>query len=287
MALQELDHRRRRTLEVFAEVGGQADLADRADAMRHHDERMRPPAGGSIEPGGAACGSRSEGEVFSLIHCASVRSRGPRNDSTSAIRMGARNTTKVRRTPAQSRSRATVDAILTATTYVLAERGFAGATSNRIAKRAGVNVATFYRYFPNKDALVGALIEREARATLEVVDAALAETRGQSLEAAIRALFSAMLGHQHLDPRAHRELVEQVGRSGRLATLRELERDIGGRLQTLIAAHGRSADPAVTAFVVLHAAEALVHAILFLRSPEIDRAAATRSAIEMIVGFLT
>lgn len=59
-----------------------------------------------------------------------------------------------RRKPRQSRSRATVDAILQATAQVLVRDGYQKATTNRIAERAGVSVGTLYQYFPNKDALV-------------------------------------------------------------------------------------------------------------------------------------
>ena len=54
----------------------------------------------------------------------------------------------------QARSIATVAAIVEAATYILAREGMAGFTSNKVAERAGVNVASFYQYFPNKEALL-------------------------------------------------------------------------------------------------------------------------------------
>lgn len=54
----------------------------------------------------------------------------------------------------QSRSIATVAAIVEAATYILTREGMAGFTSNKVAERAGVNVASFYQYFPNKEALL-------------------------------------------------------------------------------------------------------------------------------------
>lgn len=70
------------------------------------------------------------------------------------------------RVPSQARSKRTVEAILRATTQVLTERGYAGTTSNHIARRAGVSVASFYEYFEDKDAAITAVTER-------VVDAAV------------------------------------------------------------------------------------------------------------------
>jgi AcrR family transcriptional regulator len=46
------------------------------------------------------------------------------------------------------------DAITTATTALLGERGFAGLTIEAIARRAGVARATIYRRWPNLDALL-------------------------------------------------------------------------------------------------------------------------------------
>jgi AcrR family transcriptional regulator len=62
--------------------------------------------------------------------------------------------------PTQERSRATVDAIVTACTWLLAERGYAGVTTNRIAERAGVNISSLYEYFPGKEAVVTRVAER-------------------------------------------------------------------------------------------------------------------------------
>lgn len=54
----------------------------------------------------------------------------------------------------QSRAVATVEAIVEAAAYILAERGATGFTTNRVAERAGVNIASLYQYFPNKEALL-------------------------------------------------------------------------------------------------------------------------------------
>jgi AcrR family transcriptional regulator len=203
--------------------------------------------------------------------------------------VSARNTTRTRRTPAQSRSQATVDAILEATAWVLADRGFARATTNRIAEVAGVNIATLYRYFPNKDALLGALIDREAKATLEHVARALKACEDAPLEEAVRLLLHATIEGHRLDPRVHRELVEQIGRSGRIPALRAIEEDIAARLLAYLrrrtAREGWN-DATVSAFLALHAGEALVHAILFSRPPSVTREEAVEGAVRMLVGAL-
>ena len=64
-----------------------------------------------------------------------------------------------RKRPKQARSSRLVEAILQAAVRVLEREGAAGFTTVRVAERAGVSVGSLYQYFPNKEALVGALIE--------------------------------------------------------------------------------------------------------------------------------
>jgi AcrR family transcriptional regulator len=53
-----------------------------------------------------------------------------------------------------------MDAILQAATQVLLASGFENMSTTRIAERAGVSVGSFYQYFPNKQALLAALVHR-------------------------------------------------------------------------------------------------------------------------------
>jgi AcrR family transcriptional regulator len=62
--------------------------------------------------------------------------------------------------PSQRRSQETFDALVDACTGLLPERGYAGTTTNHIARRAGVNIASLYEYFPGKDAVVAQVAEK-------------------------------------------------------------------------------------------------------------------------------
>jgi len=115
-----------------------------------------------------------------------------------------------RKTPRQDRSRATVEALLEATADILGRDGYAGLTTNRIAERAGVNIASLYQYFPNKDAIVAELRRRhgaEQRAGLRRV---LAERTDHSLEGTIRALVAVGVGGHARSPRLQRALAEEM-----------------------------------------------------------------------------
>src|SRR5262247_3195924 len=64
-----------------------------------------------------------------------------------------------RKRPVQERSRSTVDVILEAAAQVLERDGYAAATTDLIAERAGVSIGTLYQYFPNKDSILLALTQ--------------------------------------------------------------------------------------------------------------------------------
>ena len=67
---------------------------------------------------------------------------------------------KPRKTAQQARSAVTIEAILTATVQVLLAGGVGRLTTTRVAERAGVSVGTLYQYFPNKQALLFAILLR-------------------------------------------------------------------------------------------------------------------------------
>jgi AcrR family transcriptional regulator len=65
-----------------------------------------------------------------------------------------------KKVPSQRRSRDTYEALIEACTRLLPERGYAGTSTNHIAERAGVGVASLYEYFPGKDAIVAQVADR-------------------------------------------------------------------------------------------------------------------------------
>lgn len=75
-----------------------------------------------------------------------------------------------RKKPQQRRSRVTIDTIFEATIQVLLANGLDRITTVQIADRAGVSVGSLYQYFPNKRALLAAVVKRHVG---EVVDATI------------------------------------------------------------------------------------------------------------------
>jgi AcrR family transcriptional regulator len=86
-----------------------------------------------------------------------------------------------RKKPLQKRSLATFEAILTAAAHILEERGLAGFNTNVVAERAGVSIGSLYQYFPSKDAILVALMERSFVAFSEDLSEAIDGAPGDSL----------------------------------------------------------------------------------------------------------
>lgn len=80
------------------------------------------------------------------------------------------------RIPAQPRARATFAKILDASISILAEDGLGALNTNRIAEVAGVNIATLYSYFANKESILAYLATR------------FEETRAESIEERAKTL---------------------------------------------------------------------------------------------------
>src|ERR1700756_3303158 len=100
--------------------------------------------------------------------------------------MARKPLTKPRKNASQDRSRATVEVLVEATARILVKEGFDRASTNRIAETAGVSIGSLYQYFPGKEALVAAVIDRHNDELMEIVSAALAQVASQPPETAIR-----------------------------------------------------------------------------------------------------
>ena len=118
-----------------------------------------------------------------------------------------------------------VETLLDATARVLVREGYDRASTNRIAAVAGVSVGSLYQYFPNKEALVAALVARHNRETLQLVRDALKKVTSSDLKTAMRELVKAAVDAHLVDPALHRIFADQVPRMGQLAKIEALQRE--------------------------------------------------------------
>jgi AcrR family transcriptional regulator len=162
-----------------------------------------------------------------------------------------------RKEPRQRRARATVDAILFAAAHILKSEGFAAATTNRIAEKAGVSVGSLYQYFPNKEAIVAALSERYHDWYDECVRAEIERGRGLPLREGMRQAVERIVAMNALDPALHEQLAHPVPDHDRAAMqqfIAEMRAYLGDHAQEL-----GLPDPELTSFIAVRALEAVIH----------------------------
>jgi AcrR family transcriptional regulator len=205
--------------------------------------------------------------------------------------MARRPLTNPRKQASQERSRATVNALVEATARILVREGFDAASTNRIAALAGVSVGSLYQYFPSKEALVAAVIERHHREIMQVVRGALAEVASQPLEPAIRKLVAVAIEAHRVDPKLHRVLTEQIPRTGRLENVETFSRQNYALFRAYLEDHRdevRAMDMGLAAFVCVTSIEALTHtAVLHHHYLSNDAMAAlVDEAARLVVGYL-
>jgi len=207
-------------------------------------------------------------------------------------RMARRPLTNPRKHASQERSRATVDALIEATARILVREGFEKASTNRIAREAGVSIGSLYQYYPSKEALVAAVIDRHNQQRMQVVRDALAEVAALPVENAVRRLAAVAIEAHRIDPKLHRVLTEQIPRTGRLKDVEAFSRETHALVQAYLEAHRRelrAVDLELAAFVCVTSIEALTHAAVLHRSDTLsDKAAATLvdEATRLLVRYL-
>jgi AcrR family transcriptional regulator len=86
-----------------------------------------------------------------------------------------------RKRPQQRRSRVTIDTIFEATIQVLLANGLDRITTIQIADRAGVSVGSLYQYFPNKRALLAAIVKRHVGGVADATIAASRSMHGKTI----------------------------------------------------------------------------------------------------------
>ncbi|MDQ7246179.1 TetR/AcrR family transcriptional regulator [Dongia sedimenti] len=196
-----------------------------------------------------------------------------------------------RKQPRQERAKATVDAIMKAAAQVLIAEGYENATTARIAERAGVSIGSLYQYFPNKEALVAALIERHSDEIVATVDEALTATSHETLEDGMRALIHAAVTAHRLDPKLHKILHEQVPRVGRLAKALDTTRRVTNAIEVFLRQHEaelkNKRDPAMAALVVETALEALSHKAVIERHDLLRSGAFEGEMLSLVTSYLT
>ena len=99
----------------------------------------------------------------------------------------------VRKMPKQERARRTFDLIVETAAQLLLEEGETRLTTNRVAERGGFSIGTIYQYFPNREAILLALIERERERGRLGVLASLKQIKPETVEENVRQIVRSLI----------------------------------------------------------------------------------------------
>ncbi|MFI1927082.1 MULTISPECIES: TetR/AcrR family transcriptional regulator [unclassified Streptomyces] len=120
-----------------------------------------------------------------------------------------------------------VERILDAGRQVLGEYGYEGASTSRIATTAGISPGSLYQYFPHKDAIVSAVLERFGDTLVSGVTTRMSGHFEQPAPVIVRATLAALLDGLDVEPPFLRAAVEHGPRLDDGRALRAFEQRVG------------------------------------------------------------
>lgn len=191
-----------------------------------------------------------------------------------------------RKLPRQSRSKATVQAILDACAEGVDRHGYHGLTTRAIAERAGVSVGTLYQYFPNRDAVAGALAVRALERMLDAMRGARAECVAGGLVGLPAAELLLLTGLDVLV--TERAVFARLGTEAPHLFRLSAASDLQHRLITLAQEIGLSGGdrldlpmPEADAWIIAHMVSASMLQISLRQGPEEERRGLTREVARL------
>jgi AcrR family transcriptional regulator len=195
-----------------------------------------------------------------------------------------------RKSAKQERSRFTIDAILEATARIVGQVGLDRATTNRIAELAGVSIGSVYQYFPGKEALLAALIEREAQRDLAAMREEMSACADLPLAFVIERTTETLVARHARNPELYRWMLTYVPALGRHPKIRAIAAEGRALLRDTLGAHRDElppgVEPALAAMILGSAAEAAVHTAIFERPETLTDGTLTRELVALAHGYL-
>jgi AcrR family transcriptional regulator len=176
---------------------------------------------------------------------------------------------KLRKKPSQARSAWTVDLILQAAAQVLETRGEEALTTKTVAERAGVSIGTLYQYFPNRDAILVALADREAQRIAERMRALINRSASENAQDPGRSVIKTLIRSYAGRRGAKRQfalMVTMTGKSGGSLLRKEIAELLEQTWNRSSAAGGPTINK-VYAYTMINAIVGVVQAAALENSP--------------------
>jgi AcrR family transcriptional regulator len=193
-----------------------------------------------------------------------------------------------RKRPVQARSEATVSALFDASIQVLLAAGYRKFTTTRVAERAGVSVGSLYQYFPNRQALITAVIKRYLDGLRATIEQHCRELCGRPLDQQVRGLVDAVIAAkwEHIEvSRALQEPLADIGGAQLVsASAVKVSGSIGEVLRSCTNASFLDVDR--LALLIVVSCSSLLQAAITDQTGMLDREALRAHMRAMVLGYL-
>lgn len=161
----------------------------------------------------------------------------------------------------------------------------------QVAKVAGVSPGSLYQYFPDKPALVAALVEAQSQRELAFHAERFTQLApGADLFAALEHLVRSVLEFQRAEGPLMRALLAAMPWLGRYPSLAARVKDASALVTGLLERHRAQVvveDLALATHVLTNAIHSLTHDGVLPRPTALDDAALLREVMRLVRGYLT
>jgi AcrR family transcriptional regulator len=195
---------------------------------------------------------------------------------------------ELRKKPQQERSRAMVERILVAGQDVLLREGHDRFSTNRVARQAGISPGSLYQYFPDKRAILVAVVDRHAEQLSARLTSVLADHLDKPGPELVRATLDGLMDALTENVEFVRLVGEELPRAQLGARTAATEQRIGDLVAAYLRinqAASRVHDPGTSAWMLVRMVEHLSVQYV-LESPPIARDVFVEELAVLVLSYL-
>ncbi len=180
-----------------------------------------------------------------------------------------------------------VERIVEAAHEVLLTQGHDAASTNRIARQAGISPGSLYQYFDGKEAVVAAVVEHYSEELAARITASFTANTGAKGESMVRGSIEALLTALEENAAFLRVVVEGLPSVHHRARLAALEERVTELVSTYLSAQppGRDVESPVAAWLLVRTVEQLTVRYV-LDAPPIARDVFVSELVRLVLGYL-
>jgi AcrR family transcriptional regulator len=194
---------------------------------------------------------------------------------------------KQRNLPRQERAKRTVESILEATAQVLQAKGYEGTNTNLVAEKCGVSIGSLYQYFPNKEALVGKLIETIYEKDRASIEANLYALHEETLEKLVSTIVDTLIESFSNQANLRRVIFYETPRTKQHAKINGIKTYLTELLEAQLKHRKEFQRPNIKLrlFILVNAVESALYAAVIEYGKKLDKKNFSKELTSLVVNF--